>query len=108
MVQIIWGSFIIIGIGYSFITGNAESINNEIITCGTTALELILDMIPLLVIWMGLMRIAEQSGLIERIAELMTPLLSRLFPKVPKNHPALGYIASNVAILVTIKFITIV
>ena len=98
MVQIIWGSFIIIGIGYSFITGNAEAINNEIIACGATALELILDMIPLLVIWMGLMRIAEQSGLIEKIAKLMTPLLSKLFPKVPKNHPALGYIASNVAI----------
>ena len=98
MVQIIWGSFLIIGIGYSFITGNAEAINNEIIACGNTALELILDMVPLLVIWMGLMRIAEQSGLIEKIAKLMTPLLSHLFPKVPKNHPALGYVASNVVI----------
>ena len=98
MVNIIWGSFIIIGIGYSFFTGNIETINNEIISCGSTALELIFDMVPLLVIWMGLMRIAEQSGLIECIAKLMTPVLSMLFPKIPKNHPALGYVASNVAI----------
>ena len=98
MVNIIWGSFIIIGIGYAFLTGNIEVINNEIISCGNTALELVLDMIPLLVIWMGLMQIAEKSGLIEKIARLMTPLLSKLFPSVPKNHPAIGYIASNVAI----------
>ena len=98
MVNIIWGAFIIIGIGYSLLTGNIETINNEIISCGTTALELIIDMIPLLVIWMGLMQIAEKSGLIKRIAELMTPLLSKLFPRVPKNHPSLGYIASNIAI----------
>jgi len=98
MVNIIWGIFIIVGISYSFLTGNIESINNEIIACGSTALELIIDMIPLLVIWMGLMQIAEKSGLIKKIAEFMTPLLSKLFPEIPKNHPSLGYIASNVAI----------
>jgi len=98
MVNIIWGLFIIIGIVYSFFTGNIETINNEIISLGSTALELILDMVPLLVIWMGLMQIAEKSGLIKRIAEFMTPFLSKLFPEIPKNHPSLGYIASNIAI----------
>ena len=98
MINLIWGAFIIIGILYAGLTGNFEIINNEIIACGNTALELVLDMIPLLVIWMGLMQIAEKSGLIEKVAKLMTPLLSKLFPSVPKGHPALGYIASNVAV----------
>lgn len=98
MVNIIWGIFIIVGIVYSIITGNAMSINNEIIESGTAAFDLIMDMTPLLVIWMGLMKIAEKSGLIKRIAELMTPILSKFFPRVPKGHESIGYIASNVAV----------
>jgi len=98
MINIIWGIFIVVGIGYSFLTGNTEIINNEIISCGNTALELVLDMIPLLVIWMGLMQIAEKSGLIEKLARLMSPILSKLFPSIPKNHPSIGYMASNIAV----------
>ncbi len=98
MVNIIWGSFIIIGIIYGLITGNIMVINNEIIESGNTAFNLIKDMTPLLVIWMGLMRIAEESGLIKKIAKIMTPILSKLFPKVPKGHESIGYIASNVAV----------
>ncbi|MDD2409377.1 MAG: nucleoside recognition domain-containing protein [Bacilli bacterium] len=98
MVNIIWGIFIIIGISYSIITGKALIINNEIIASGTAAFDLITDMMPLLVIWMGLMKIAEKSGLIKKIAELMTPILSLLFPKIPKGHESIGYIASNVAV----------
>ncbi|MDD2504812.1 MAG: nucleoside recognition domain-containing protein [Bacilli bacterium] len=98
MVNIIWGAFIIIGIIYGLITGNIIAINNEIIESGNAAFNLIKDMTPLLVIWMGLMRIAEVSGLIKKIAKLMTPLLSKLFPKVPEGHESIGYIASNVAV----------
>jgi len=98
MINIIWGIFIVVGITYSFFSGNTEMINNEIISSGGTALELVIDMIPLLVIWMGLMKIAEKSGLIEKIAYAMTKPLSKLFPKVPPSHPALGYIASNIAV----------
>lgn len=98
MVNIIWGIFIVIGISYSIITGKAMVINNEIIASGTAAFDLIIDMMPLLVIWMGLMKIAEKSGLIKKIAELMTPILSLLFPKIPKGHESIGYIASNVAV----------
>ena len=98
MVNIIWGIFIIIGIIYSIFNSNISDINNEILSSGSTALNLILDIMPLLVIWMGLMEIAEKSGLINKIAKLMTPILSKLFPSIPKNHEALGYIASNIAI----------
>lgn len=98
MVNIIWGIFIIIGVVYSLFTGNIELINNEIIESGNSAIGLILDIMPLLIIWMGLMQIAEKSGLIEKIAHFMTPILSKIFPSVPKDHEALGYIASNIAI----------
>lgn len=98
MVNIVWGLFIIIGIGYGVISGNIVSINDEIVSAGVSSFELIMDIMPLLVVWMGLMKIADKAGLIDLIARLMNPLLSRLFPKVPKNHPSLGYIASNIAV----------
>ncbi len=98
MVNIIWGVFILVGIIYSFLNGNFMEINNVILESGNAAFALIKDIAPLLVIWMGLMRIAEVSGLIKRIAELMTPILSKLFPTVPKGHESIGYIASNVVV----------
>ncbi len=98
MVNIIWGVFIIVGIVYGLLTGNITSINNEILTSGSKAFDLIKDLMPLLVIWLGLMQIAEKSGLINKIANLLGPILSKLFPSVPPNHEAIGYIASNVAV----------
>lgn len=98
MVDHIWGIFIIIGITYSFITGDISKINTEIINAGTDSINLILSLLPLLIIWMGLMQIAEKSGLIRKIAKFMTPLLSKLFPTIPKNHESIGYIASNIAV----------
>lgn len=98
MINIIWGIFIIVGITYGLISGNISVINDEIISVGNTCLDLILNIIPLLVIWMGLMAIAEKSGLITKIAKLLSPILSKIFPKIPTSHPALGYIASNIAI----------
>lgn len=98
MINIIWGLFIIIGVIYGLISGNINLINEEIISSGQTSLDLILNIMPLLVIWMGLMAIAEKSGLISKIAKLLSPILSRIFPKIPSSHPALGYIASNIAI----------
>lgn len=98
MVNLLWGIFIIIGITYSIITGNIGEINNEILLSGSKSLDLILDIMPLLIIWMGLMEIAEKSGLINKIAHLMTPILSKIFPSIPRDHESLGYIASNIAI----------
>lgn len=98
MINIIWGIFIIVGITYGLISGNISVINDEIIEAGNTCLDLILNIMPLLVIWMGLMAIAEKSGLINNIAKLLSPILSKIFPKIPTSHPALGYIASNIAI----------
>ena len=97
MVNIIWVLFIIIGIIYSLISGNFNVINNEILVSGKSALELLLGMLPLLVIWMGLMKVAEEAGIISSISKMMSPILKKIFPSVPNNNPSLGFIASNIA-----------
>lgn len=98
MVNAIWGVFIIVGIIFSFLTGRIDIINDQIINCGKDALNLMLEMIPMLALWMGLMAIAEDSGLLSFIAKKLSFILKRLFPGIPDGNPALGLIASNVAI----------
>lgn len=97
MVSYIWLFLILIGIGFSAVTGNLNTINDSILTNGTKALDLMLSILPIIVLWTGIMKIAEASGLLRKFAKLMEPILSRLFPSVPKDNPALGFIASNIA-----------
>ena len=97
MVNIIWASLIFIAIIYSFFTGNIETVNNGILTHATSGMNLIIEMMPLIVLWTGIMKIAENSGLLEIFSRILNPLLSKLFPSLNKDHKALGYIASNIA-----------
>ena len=96
MVNVIWVALILIAIIYSLLTGQVETINNGILTHATSGVNLILEMMPLIVLWTGIMKIAEKSGLLHVFARALNPLLRRLFPSLPRNHKALGYIASNI------------
>lgn len=97
MVNIIWAILIFIAIIYSFLTGNIDTINNGILTHATSGFNLILEMMPLIVLWTGIMKIAEESGLLQIFSRLLNPLLSKLFPSINRDDKALGYIASNIA-----------
>lgn len=97
LVTYIFVFFIAIGTLFSIVTGNIESLNNQILKGGLDGINLLLDMMPLLVLWTGIMQIAEDSGILEKFSRLVCPLLSKLFPSLPKNHKALSYIASNIA-----------
>lgn len=97
MVSVIWIVLILSGILYYFITGNLDALNNEILTNANKALELMLELMPIIVLWTGIMKIAEDSGLLHKFSRLLEPFLKKIFPSVPKDNLALGYIASNIA-----------
>lgn len=97
MVNYIWAVLICLGIFYAFLSGNIEIINNSILTNANEALDLILNLLPIIVLWTGILKIAEDSGLLDKFAKLLNPLLSKLFPSIPKDNKALGYISSNIA-----------
>ncbi len=97
MVSCIWFFLIFIGIVFSFFTGRIDIINDSILTNGQEAMDLMISILPIIVLWTGIMKIAEVSGLLNKFAKMAEPLLSRLFPTVPKDNPALGFIASNIA-----------
>jgi len=97
LVNYIWAFFIIIGIMYSLITNNLEIINTEIINATTSSIDMIFKILPIMCLWLGLMNIAKTSGLLDLFSKKITPLLSVIFKEIPKDHEALGLIASNIA-----------
>lgn len=96
MINKIWGFFIIVGIIFSLATGNISNINKEILECTNVAFDMIIKIFPVLALWLGIMKIAETSGLLKKLANLLTPLLSKIFPEIPKGHESLSLIASNI------------
>ena len=97
MVSYIWAFFIIVGSIYLIVTGNVSTLNEEILKGGLGGIKLLSEMMPLLVLWTGIMQIAEDAKLLDKFANLVRPVLSKLFPSLNPNHPAIGYIASNIA-----------
>lgn len=97
MVSVIWLFFIAVGSFFFIGTGNIDVLNEEILKGGADGIKLLTEMLPLLVLWTGIMQIAEDAHLLDLFAKLVRPVLCKLFPSLPKDHPALGYIASNIA-----------
>lgn len=97
MVGYIWAFLIGIGVIYSLLSGNINVINESILTNANEALDLILNLMPIIVLWTGILKIAEVSGLLDKFATLLNPLLRKLFPDIPASNKALGYISSNIA-----------
>ena len=95
MVNIIWMFLIIAGILYGLFTNNLETINSTIVDSTKISLEMLFKIFPVLSLWMGLMKIAEKSKLLEKLSIKLSPFLTKLFPEVPKNHESLSLIASN-------------
>lgn len=95
MVNYIWVVMILIGLGFAMVNGTMAEVNEAVFTGAKEAITLSIGLISILVFWLGMMRIAEDSGLLSKLSALFKPLISKLFPEVPSNHPAMGYILSN-------------
>ena len=96
MINKIWGFFILVGILFTCCFGDVTSLNDTILTSATSGVEMVLDLIPVLVLWSGLMKIAEKSGILQSVSKVFKPLLSKLFPSLHTDSKALGYISSNI------------
>ena len=79
------------------ITGNINAVTEAAISMAKTAVEIAISLIGIMALWLGIMKIAEESGLISIIAKALRPITIRLFPDVPKDHPAIGSIVLNMA-----------
>lgn len=95
MVNIIWACMTIIGILYAMINDTMDQVNKAIFESAQDAVTIALGLISILVFWLGIMRVAEKAGILRLLAKVFRPVVIKLFPEIPKDHPALGYILSN-------------
>ena len=79
------------------ITGNIDAVTEAAISMAKTAVEIAIGLIGIMALWLGTMKIAEDSGLIRIIARALRPITIRLFPDVPSDHPAIGSIVLNMS-----------
>ena len=97
MINIIWFFLIVISIFVGGIRGQIEKVTKAAIDSANSAVEISLGFIGVMALWLGLMKIAEEAGLIHVIARGLKPIMIRLFPEVPADHPAMGAIVLNIA-----------
>ena len=95
MVNIIWIVLITLGIVYGVLNNNLETINTTIVDSTKVSLEMLFKIFPVLALWMGITKIAEVSGLLKKLSNKLSPLLTKFFPEIPKGHESLSLIASN-------------
>lgn len=95
MVNLIWVFMFVIGMAYAAINGKMEQVNKAIFDSAQEAVTISLGLISILVFWLGIMNLAQNAGLLEKLSRLFQPIAKRLFPEIPPDHPAMGYILSN-------------
>ena len=97
MLNYIWFGLIFISVVVGTITGRIDDVTEAAIAMSKTSVEIAIGLIGIMALWLGTMKIAEESGLIQIIARALRPITIRLFPDVPSDHPAIGSIVLNMA-----------
>lgn len=97
MLNYIWLILLLVGFVTGLINGRIEEVTQAAVNSSKGAIDLGIGLMGILCLWSGLMAIAEKSGMVDCISRIMRPVLRRLFPDVPANHPAMGAIVMNLA-----------
>lgn len=104
MINIIWLILLLAGVLVAIITSITTGsfdplvqITDALFKQSKTAVDLAIGLIGLMALWLGLMKLAEESGLIKLIAKGVRPIMVRLFPEIPPDHPAMGAMIMNIA-----------
>ncbi|MCM1217444.1 MAG: nucleoside recognition protein [Lachnospiraceae bacterium] len=95
MLNYIWAFMILVGVIYGAITGRMADITNAALDSAGDAVSLCITMIGVMALWVGLMEIAQKSGLIAKLTRGIQPFINFLFPRIPAGHPAREYISTN-------------
>jgi len=97
MLNYIWFGMMLISVIAGIITGRIDAVTAAAVDMAKTAVEIAIGLIGIMALWLGTMKIAEESGLIKLIARALRPITVKLFPDVPADHPAMGSIVLNMS-----------
>lgn len=95
MLNYIWAGMILLGVLYGVGTGQMGALTEGALDSAREAVSLCITMAGVMALWMGLMEIAQESGMITKMTKGIRPFLRFMFPRLPEDHPAGEYIATN-------------
>ena len=97
MLNVLWAGMIILGIAVGTATGNIQAVSAAFIDSARDAVELCVTMLGVMAMWTGILKVAEDAGLLHKMSQWMAPMIRFLFPEIPEDHPSRQYIATNFA-----------
>lgn len=96
MLNDLWAAMLILGIVYGALRGRLPELTEAALTSAGEAVNLCVTMAGIMALWVGVMEIAQKSGIIGRVSRVIGPFLDFMFPRLPREHPAREYITTNV------------
>jgi spore maturation protein SpmA len=93
----IWLALVLVSVLHAAFTGRMEALNTQIVDSAVDAITLAIKLTGPMVLFLGLMNVAREGGLMTVLARFIAPLMRRLFPDVPADHPAMGAMIMNMA-----------
>ncbi|MDI1351382.1 MAG: nucleoside recognition domain-containing protein [bacterium] len=97
MLNIIWLGMILTSVVVGLIEGRIDAVVKAVTDSAKLGFELAIGLTGIMCLWLGIMAIATDSGLVAKLGRLLKPLLRRLFPDIPPDHPAMGAMVMNIA-----------
>ncbi len=97
MLNYIWLALVIVAVVLGGINGKIDSVTKAAIDSAGSSVSIAIGLIGVMALWLGIMKIAEDSGLMALVARLIAPVMRRLFPEIPPDHPAMGSMLMNIA-----------
>jgi len=99
MLNIIWLGLIVASVIISLFEGTTSQVVASVTQSASLAFTIAIGLTGIMTLWLGIMKIAEDGGLVQLLSKLLKPMILWLFPEVPAEHPAMGaiilYMAAN-------------
>lgn len=95
MINIIWLLILSLGIFIGIVTGRGEILSKAVVSSTASAVELVMGLVGMMCLWCGIMKIAEKSGLTDKLAKLLSPILKIIFKEAGKDQKVMASITMN-------------
>jgi spore maturation protein SpmA len=93
----IWLGLMLVSVVFAAFTGRMDAVKTAALSGARDAVDLVIGLVGVMALFLGLMRVAQEGGLLRAVQRALAPILRRLFPDVPTDHPAMGAMIMNLA-----------